>query len=111
MDYKLYYFTGTGNTARAEPMQRPKAAVCVIDGGGSFQCADQTQRMLRRRGFEVVATARAGYADNWRQMTNPPSSEEGRALWALMCGWEALHEVLPEAVVGFPASGLLIAGI
>ncbi len=60
--------------------QRPKAAVCVIDGGGSFQCADQTQRMLTRRGFDVVATARAGYADNWRQMTNPPSAEEGLSL-------------------------------
>ncbi len=59
-------------------VRRPKAAVCVVDGGGSFQCADQAQRMLTRRGFEVVLTSRAGYADNWLQMTNPPSVDKAR---------------------------------
>ncbi|MFO7731614.1 MAG: EFR1 family ferrodoxin [Spirochaetia bacterium] len=67
-----------GTRFRSRQGSRTKAAVCVIDGGGSFQCADQSRRMLQRRGFDVVLTSRAGYADNWRQMTNPPSQESGR---------------------------------
>jgi len=56
------------------------AAVLAVDGGGGYQAAAQACRMLSRRGYRVFLSARAGYADNWRQMMNPPDEENAAAL-------------------------------
>lgn len=48
-----------------------KAYVLCVNAGGPMQALDQMERMLRRRGYEVVLTASAAYPVNWTQAVNP----------------------------------------
>lgn len=63
----------------------PKAAgrtayVLCVNAGGPMQALDQAERMLKRRGYRVAATASAAYPVNWTQIVNPMDEAAARTV-------------------------------
>ncbi len=56
------------------------AGVLAVDGGEGAGAAASASRMLARKGYRVRLSARAGYPENWREMSPPPAAEAGVVL-------------------------------
>lgn len=52
------------------------AGVLAVDGGEGVGAAASASRMLARRGYRVRLSVRAGYPENWREMSPPPARWE-----------------------------------
>lgn len=56
------------------------AAVLAVDGGDGRLAAERARSILERKGWKVLASGRAGYPVNWRQMSHVPSPAEAEPL-------------------------------
>lgn len=65
---------------RLPRVKEAKAAVMATWGGGPGSCMDRFAAILRRRGYDVVATGGAVYPVNWTQVANPPSAEDAKLI-------------------------------
>jgi ferredoxin len=50
------------------------------EGGFAGQGLEEMERILKRRGYDVVLSGDAGYPDTWIQAVNPPSGAEAEAI-------------------------------
>lgn len=59
------------------PAHGAQAAILAVDGGGGYGAAGHMRRVLARRGWDVTASMRAGFPENWTEMipTDPPEEE------------------------------------
>ncbi|MDD5067552.1 MAG: EFR1 family ferrodoxin [bacterium] len=53
-----------------------KAAVFATFGGAPVQAIEQMEKLLKRRGYDVIMTSGALYPDNWSQMMDPAHGAE-----------------------------------
>ena len=53
-----------------------QAAVLATCGGFGAQGVGEMERILRRRGYRVIASDEAVYPDNWTLAMNPPAGQE-----------------------------------
>jgi ferredoxin len=56
--------------------KRMRAYVLAVDGGGGGSAAARAVRLLERRGYDVAASGRASYPDNWTQFVEPAAPAE-----------------------------------
>ena len=63
-----------------EKSRTGRAAVLAVDGGGGSKAGHIAASLLRKRGYDVFLSARAGYTENWTMFSNPPESAAAAAV-------------------------------
>lgn len=81
--------------------QGARAAVLAASGGFGAQAVGEMERVLRRRGYRVVASGEAVYPDNWTLAQSPPTGPELEA--ALARGDAAVALFADRVAAGIPA--------
>lgn len=77
-----------------------RAAVLATCGGFGAQGVGEMERVLRRRGYAVVASGEAVYPDNWVLAVNPATGVEREK--ALETGDAAVHQFIHNSLSAQP---------
>jgi ferredoxin len=84
------------------PRAHKPAYVLAVDGGGGMSAGAMVVRLLERNGYDVRASARASYAENWTQVSEPP---DARRAAEMARGGDAAAARFANAIVSGKKTG------
>ncbi|HEY1406088.1 MAG TPA: EFR1 family ferrodoxin, partial [Spirochaetota bacterium] len=74
--YSVPHIVQTYMKSFAKRKDAPKAAVLMTGGGWTGRANAQADRILARRGFDVIVSDFVSYPNNWSQMSPTPDAKE-----------------------------------